>query len=202
MLRQGPMSCVLTHVLQKPVTLSPATSAAVISDLSALGATLEKYGWSFRAGHHGAYSSSACCSAGSSSSLVMLSCPSVRIEGIERHCDSEDDLLSFMRQQLELPQVRHSDGAAMYPECVHRELVSRSCRGAVMFNDVLSVAQCAALVAHLASRSLQYHVCSHGRPSVALLGSMPKASGYRPLIVSPHRAATAMGLNCFSPSTY
>ncbi|GAA6001835.1 hypothetical protein JCM10207_002342 [Rhodosporidiobolus poonsookiae] len=57
-----------------------------------------------------------------------------------------------------------------------RELVeSKACRGAVMFNDELTPAQCAALVARLAETRFPFQ-CAHGRPSLVPLVGLPAAS--------------------------
>jgi DNA mismatch repair protein MLH3 len=49
------------------------------------------------------------------------------------------------------------------------ELVnSRACRSAIMFNDVLSTAECASLLKELSQCSLPFQ-CAHGRPSLMVL---------------------------------
>ncbi|KAL9621943.1 MAG: hypothetical protein Q9160_003605 [Pyrenula sp. 1 TL-2023] len=50
-------------------------------------------------------------------------------------------------------------------------LNSRACRSAIMFNDVLSIRECQALVRRLAACRFPF-VCAHGRPSMVVLGSM------------------------------
>lgn len=50
-------------------------------------------------------------------------------------------------------------------------LNSRACRSAIMFNDVLSMKECEALVRRLAACRFPF-VCAHGRPSMVVLGSV------------------------------
>jgi len=57
------------------------------------------------------------------------------------------------------------------------ELVnSRACRGAIMFNDLLSVTQCERLVGQLAKTAFPF-ICAHGRPSIVPLGSVEGSGG-------------------------
>jgi DNA mismatch repair protein MLH3 len=58
--------------------------------------------------------------------------------------------------------------SAAQPPGVGRVLRSRACRGAVMFNDALAPAECAALVSALAAAALPF-CCAHGRPTTAPL---------------------------------
>ncbi|BGP12776.1 hypothetical protein JCM10213_007290 [Rhodosporidiobolus nylandii] len=56
---------------------------------------------------------------------------------------------------------------------VLKELVeSKACRGAVMFNDALSPAQCASLLTSLAATRFPFQ-CAHGRPSLVPLVNLP-----------------------------
>jgi DNA mismatch repair protein MLH3 len=50
-------------------------------------------------------------------------------------------------------------------------LNSRACRSAIMFNDVLSMEKCKALVKRLANCSFPFQ-CAHGRPSMVALGGL------------------------------
>ena len=54
------------------------------------------------------------------------------------------------------------------PQAIRRVLVSKACRGAIMFGDRLSSRQRAALIASLGACSLPFQ-CAHGRPSLAPL---------------------------------
>ncbi|KAH9061004.1 hypothetical protein EDB87DRAFT_1613192 [Lactarius vividus] len=57
---------------------------------------------------------------------------------------------------------------------------SRACRGAIMFNDVLSIDQCERLMSRLAETAFPFQ-CAHGRPSLVALtgtpGSVPRRDG-------------------------
>ncbi|KAJ9094452.1 hypothetical protein QFC21_005991 [Naganishia friedmannii] len=54
-----------------------------------------------------------------------------------------------------------------------KELVdSKACRGAIMFNDPLSVDKCKLLIKQLSRTSFPF-ICAHGRPSIFPIGQMP-----------------------------
>ncbi|KAG1783040.1 hypothetical protein EV702DRAFT_996112 [Suillus placidus] len=55
---------------------------------------------------------------------------------------------------------------------------SKACRGAVMFNDPLSLEQCERLVRHLAATAFPFQ-CAHGRPSLVPLTHVSINSGRR-----------------------
>lgn len=55
---------------------------------------------------------------------------------------------------------------------------SKACRGAVMFNDPLSLEQCERLVRHLAATAFPFQ-CAHGRPSLVPLTHVSIESGRR-----------------------
>lgn len=55
---------------------------------------------------------------------------------------------------------------------------SKACRGAVMFNDPLSLEQCERLVRHLAATAFPFQ-CAHGRPSLVPLTHVSIKSGRR-----------------------
>lgn len=55
---------------------------------------------------------------------------------------------------------------------------SKACRGAVMFNDPLSLEQCERLVTHLAATAFPFQ-CAHGRPSLVPLTHVSVNSGRR-----------------------
>ncbi|BGP21707.1 DNA mismatch repair protein [Rhodotorula toruloides] len=59
---------------------------------------------------------------------------------------------------------------------VFLELInSKACRGAIMFNDVLTPAQASTLLAQLAESAFPFQ-CAHGRPSVVPIVNLPAAS--------------------------
>ena len=62
------------------------------------------------------------------------------------------------------------------PPAVARTLHSKACRGAIMFGDVLSRAECRELVARLARCRLPFQ-CAHGRPSMLPLVTLVGGSG-------------------------
>lgn len=53
---------------------------------------------------------------------------------------------------------------------------SRACRGAIMFNDVLSLDECAKLIARLADCAFPFQ-CAHGRPSMVPLVDLGQEDG-------------------------
>jgi DNA mismatch repair protein MLH3 len=57
------------------------------------------------------------------------------------------------------------------PKGLIKMLNSRACRSAIMFNDVLSMEKCKALVKRLANCSFPFQ-CAHGRPSMVALGGL------------------------------
>jgi len=67
------------------------------------------------------------------------------------------------------------------PRELHELVNSKACRGAIMFNDSLSVAQCTRLVRDLADTAFPFQ-CAHGRPSLvplADLGAEQSREDYR-----------------------
>ena len=70
-----------------------------------------------------------------------------------------DDVLCFVRQ------IDRASGASVKPPAVDRILHSKSCRGAVMFGDALSVPYCQQLLQQLSRTTLCFQ-CAHGRPTV------------------------------------
>lgn len=57
------------------------------------------------------------------------------------------------------------------PKGLIEMLNSRACRSAIMFNDVLAMEKCKALVKRLANCSFPFQ-CAHGRPSMVVLGGL------------------------------
>jgi DNA mismatch repair protein MLH3 len=60
---------------------------------------------------------------------------------------------------------------ATCPKGLIEMLNSRACRSAIMFNDVLSVHECKALIKRLAQCRFPFQ-CAHGRPSMVVLGGL------------------------------
>lgn len=58
------------------------------------------------------------------------------------------------------------------PKGILEMVNSRACRSAIMFNDVLNMEECKALVGNLAQCTFPFQ-CAHGRPSMVPLVSMP-----------------------------
>lgn len=58
------------------------------------------------------------------------------------------------------------------PPAIRRILNSKACRGAIMFGDVLSYAECRQLLQSLAACSNPFQ-CAHGRPSAVPLLLLP-----------------------------
>ena len=60
------------------------------------------------------------------------------------------------------------------PKGLIEMLNSRACRSAIMFNDILSIEECKALVKRLVKCSFPFQ-CAHGRPSMVALGGLGTA---------------------------
>lgn len=74
--------------------------------------------------------------------------------------------------------IQHMSGC---PQGILDLLSSRACRGAIMFNDPLSIEECQALVSRLAQCAFPFQ-CAHGRPSmVPILDLRSNAEGDDPL---------------------
>jgi DNA mismatch repair protein MLH3 len=67
------------------------------------------------------------------------------------------------------------------PQSILDLLNSRACRGAIMFNDPLSIEECKVLVSRLAKCAFPFQ-CAHGRPSmIPILDLRPQtAHGFLP----------------------
>ena len=59
-------------------------------------------------------------------------------------------------------------GSTLAPPAALRVLASKACRRAIMFGDVLSLAQCQGVLSALALCEMPFQ-CAHGRPTVAPL---------------------------------
>jgi DNA mismatch repair protein MLH3 len=107
---------------------------------------------------------------------------------IAERCQAEpEQLIGILRAEIwkrteERPQtfiVKRTDSVedwvrqiAGCPQGIRDMLNSRACRTAIMFNDVLSVDECKALVSRLASCVFPFQ-CAHGRPSMVPLVEYP-----------------------------
>lgn len=110
--------------------------------------------------------------------IVVNALPSL----ISERCRLDPKLLiDLLRREVHcaLPTSSSSpNGSSSNSNWIHRiphcpaglvEMVnSRACRSAIMFNDVLDVAQCEELVRQLAKCTLPFQ-CAHGRPSCVVL---------------------------------
>lgn len=82
------------------------------------------------------------------------------------------------RSEVVLPSPTSHGGTTSWwselahcPEGIIEILKSRSCRTAIMFNDVLSVEQCGELVLKLSKCSFPFQ-CAHGRPTLTVLADL------------------------------
>ena len=73
------------------------------------------------------------------------------------------------------------------PQALLNMLTSRACRSAVMFNDVLSIAEAETMISRLAQTNLPFQ-CAHGRPSMVPLLDLGEA-------VDPVSEELAFGLD-------
>jgi len=61
------------------------------------------------------------------------------------------------------------------PRALHRLLASKACRGAIMFGDTLSKAECEIIIGALKLTTMPF-ACAHGRPTVAPLARVVASS--------------------------
>ncbi|KAJ3498407.1 hypothetical protein NLG97_g1150 [Lecanicillium saksenae] len=108
--------------------------------------------------------------------------PALRIIGLPpsilERCRAEQQLLpDLMRKEmwrweefgpLDYEKSTPSSNFQGCPRGILELLHSRACRSAIMFNDELTMAECAALIRRLAQCALPFQ-CAHGRPSMAPL---------------------------------
>ncbi|CAL1700488.1 unnamed protein product [Somion occarium] len=95
------------------------------------------------------------------------------IKGFVTHFESCGDADSFVR-----PTQASSSGTPSWQIAMRwcpKELLelvnSKACRGAIMFNDTLTIEQCEHLILQLSECALPFQ-CAHGRPSLAPLTSL------------------------------
>lgn len=99
----------------------------------------------------------------------VVAVPLLQVEGFEYYFP---DVSTLMQTMQELNQCGNSSGEdvmVVVPSAFLEALVSRSCRGALMVGDALSERDAVQLVVTAAKCVTQFHVCSHGRPSFALM---------------------------------
>ncbi|RNF00440.1 hypothetical protein TraAM80_07619 [Trypanosoma rangeli] len=161
-------------------------------DVTAYESVLATWGWRF------AHGSSQCggsgCTKASTSNhtqavrycVAVLQWPHILLEGHSLHLDTMENLRITVEELLTVLPPRHPSaaggaevardgnwtgqdaGARVLPSAVLRFLITRSCRGAVMFGDSLHAAAVEQLIDALQAVA-QYTLCSHGRPSFAVI---------------------------------
>ena len=118
----------------------------------------------------------------------LASCPALTLEHVTTVFDDGASVLEYLdcldetaRTTCEDDSSAGESGPARWPvPCfLHRSVVSRSCHGAIKFGDRLSETEMASLILALATRTRQYDVCSHGRPSMTVICTVPSHSRYR-----------------------
>ncbi|EFE31543.1 DNA mismatch repair protein (Mlh3), putative [Trichophyton benhamiae CBS 112371] len=80
-------------------------------------------------------------------------------------------------------------------------IVSRSCRSAIMFNDVLSVSECQNLVSRLAKCAFPFQ-CAHGRPSMVPIISLGSRSQPAGSMCSPPELGTSSSLDHMTSTSH
>eukprot|EP00760_Papus_ankaliazontas_P000456 PhM_4_TR10078/c0_g1_i1/m.77399 len=97
------------------------------------------------------------------------------VPGLRFPCDHGTPTSALQPQELIsfLEDVRLCKGSfrSSLPQCILQKLISRSCRGAVMFGTSLTRSECQQLVDDLAATN-HPTVCSHGRRSVVALTTL------------------------------
>ncbi|KAL9935819.1 hypothetical protein V8E36_005396 [Tilletia maclaganii] len=91
--------------------------------------------------------------------LSSLFCISEAEIGNEAPADSASEWVALLRA---------------LPKLMLDLIYSRACRGAIMFNDILTQEQCERLVGELAATAFPFQ-CAHGRPSMLPLVLLPRA---------------------------
>jgi DNA mismatch repair ATPase MutL len=126
-------------------------------DCQRLLAPLQSLGWRFSA------------PAQSAPQLLVLSHPRVVVEGFVYEIEGVAALTSTIEELCDVGGASDVGGATVdvIPSAILQILISRSCRGAVMFGDALSLADAALLVRSATRCVRKFLECSHGRPSFA-----------------------------------
>jgi DNA mismatch repair ATPase MutL len=82
-----------------------------------------------------------------------------------------DDFVSTLNYFSQVPSML----AHTVPPPIRQLIISRSCRGAIKFGDILSIGQCEKLIAELAKCDFPFQ-CAHGRPTCCPLVNIGSAS--------------------------
>ncbi|OAL67305.1 hypothetical protein A7C99_1168 [Trichophyton rubrum] len=80
-------------------------------------------------------------------------------------------------------------------------IVSRSCRSAIMFNDVLSISECQSLVSRLAKCAFPFQ-CAHGRPSMVPIISLGSKNQLPGSMCSPSELGTLLSLDHMASTSH
>ncbi|EZF28902.1 hypothetical protein H109_00873 [Trichophyton interdigitale MR816] len=80
-------------------------------------------------------------------------------------------------------------------------IVSRSCRSAIMFNDVLSVSECQSLVSRLAKCAFPFQ-CAHGRPSMVPIISLGSRNQLAGSMCGPTELGTSSSLDHMASTSH
>ncbi|RNF21357.1 uncharacterized protein Tco025E_03437 [Trypanosoma conorhini] len=164
-------------------------------DVTAYERVLAKWGWGFARGSPHCDGGGGATAAAESGDAKALRCcvavtqwPHLELEGHTLHLDTMETLRATVEEFLTAPPPRQSPaaggaeavgdgdvalqnaGARVLPSAVLNFLITRSCRGAVMFGDSLPAAAVEQLIDALPAVA-QYTLCSHGRPSFAVIRS-------------------------------
>ncbi|CCW70782.1 unnamed protein product [Phytomonas sp. Hart1] len=92
--------------------------------------------------------------------------PRLALEGIILRLDSIDELRRMTEEILAVGLTGpDASPRRIIPSSILRFFISRSCRGAIMFGDLLSPDAVRQLVRDL-SCVREYYICAHGRPSI------------------------------------
>lgn len=149
---------VASYLSCRPLSSPAQVPASSTHDCHRYGAPLRALGWRFLQ------------QGGDGENLFMTGHPRVSIEGFIYDLSSVDALTNSIE---ELRDVGYMDvpetGIDIIPSAVLEVLVSRSCRGAVMFGDSLGRAEAALLVSSATAHVSKFLECSHGRPSFAVV---------------------------------
>uniref|UniRef100_A0A7S1XD18 MutL C-terminal dimerisation domain-containing protein n=1 Tax=Tetraselmis chuii TaxID=63592 RepID=A0A7S1XD18_9CHLO len=134
-----------------PIRVSLGSTEAQALDMHASKA--ERWGWRFGEGRSGPS-----CGEGVVETEVLVTCVPC-VMGVQ---------LTATDLQLYLLALHETAGAAGAPAAVQRVLVSKACRGAIMFGDKLHQQECQQLLERLAETAMCFD-CAHGRPTMAPL---------------------------------
>jgi DNA mismatch repair ATPase MutL len=115
-----------------------------------------------------------------SAALALTSVPAIVVEGAAR---VPRQPIAALGEAITVMRETCDEAAA--PPCLHRLLVDRSCRGAIMFGDTLTDATAARLF-QSATSATQFDLCSHGRPTLAHVATVPFYGSALPAANNPY----------------